>query len=397
LQDAVADILVPAEGSKQEGEEGRPAKESYGAKGISFELTAEAAAVDSPTVVRIEVEHDDVFMLDNQAFAIFNPPRKSNVLIVSENTPYFRYACNTDAIKKRADVEYQGADYLEDKEYLERTRTGFYDLVIYDSLIPKAMPQCNTMIWNEVPPGDGWKRSEIHSPTPVFDYDATHPIMAAVKINSLTIVNSRDLEGPPGSLSLIGSTTGAIAMLGPRDGYLDLVMGFSIVEEDENGETAINSDWPKKISFPLFMRQVIENLSGVSLFSAEANVQPGDLLTIRTSVPLDKINVRSPGGDIAELLPQKNRSFIYSQTGKSGVYDVLNPNSKEIDQRIAVNLLDPVESDLEVREELELGYSNLERVVSQVPKRKEFWPWLLMAGLVLLMAEWIIYNKRVFI
>ena len=59
--------------------------------------------------------------------------------------------------------------------------------------------------------------------------------------------------------------------------------------------------------------------------------------------------------------------------------------------------MDSNESNLVVREDLNLGYSNLKRVASQVPQRKEFWPWLLVGSLILLMTEWIIYNRRVFI
>jgi len=381
LQDAVADVLIP----------------SNDAKGISFELSGAAAAVNEPTTVRLKIDNDDIFMLDNEAFAVLNPPRKSNVIIISDNTPYFRYACSTDAIKKRSNVEFHGAEYLNEKEYLQRAIAGFYDLAIYDSLIPKTMPQCNTMIWNELPPGDRWQRSAVHSPSPVLDYDGSHPIMAAVKIGGLTIINSRDVEGPQGSLSLIESTSGSIAMLGPRESYLDFVIGFSIVETDDNGETSINSDWPKKLSFPIFMQNAIENLSGLSSFSAGANVQPGDLVTIKPSVPFEKINVRGPDGMITTLKPQENRSFLFSNTKQSGVYEVSNPTDGEIDQRIAVNLMDANESNLVVREDLNLGYSNLQRVASQVPKRKEFWPWILVGSLILLMAEWIIYNRRVFI
>ncbi len=381
LQDAVADILVP----------------SGGAKGISFELSGEAAAVDQPTTLRLKIDQDDIFMLDNEAFAVLNPPRKSNVIVVSANMDYLRYACGTDAIKKRTNVEFHGVDYLEDKEYLARSLAGYYDLAIFDSLVPQTMPQCNCLIWNEVPPGDRWKRSAVHSPTPVLDYDGSHPIMASVKIGGLTIINSRDIEGPQGSLSLIESTSGSIAMLGPRESYLDLVIGFSIVETDEDGETNINSDWPKKLSFPIFMQNVIENLSGLSTFAAGASVQPCDLLTIKPSVPFEKINVRGPDGTTTELKPQENRSFLFSKTQRSGVYEVSNPQSGEVDQRIAVNLMDANESNLVVREDLNLGYSNLKRVASQVPQRKEFWPWLLIGSLILLMAEWIIYNRRVFI
>jgi hypothetical protein len=229
----------------------------------------------------------------------------------------------------------------------------------------------------------------------VLDYDGSHPIMASVKIGGLTIINSTDVEGPQGSLSLIESTSGSIAMLGPRESYLDFVIGFSIVETDDNGDTNINSDWPKKLSFPIFMQNVIENLSGLSTFSAGASIQPGDLLTIKPSSPFEQISVRGPDGTVTDLKPQENRLFLFSKTQQSGVYEVSNPKSGELDQRIAVNLMDANESNLVVREELNLGYSNLKRVASQVPKRKELWPWLLVASLVLLMAEWIIYNRRV--
>ena len=381
LQDAVADILVPA----------------GGAKGISFELSGQAAAVDQPTTLRLKIDKDDIFMLDNEAFAVLNPPRKSNVIVISANMDYFRYACGTDAIKKRSNVEFHGVDYLEDKEYLARSLAGHYDLAILDSVVPQTMPQCNCLIWNDVPPGDGWSRGAVHSPTPVLDYDGSHPIMASVKIGGLTIINSRDVQGPQGSLSLIESTSGSIATLGPRESYLDLVIGFSIVETDEDGQTNINSDWPKKLSFPIFMQNVIENLSGLSTFAAGASLQPGDLLTIKPSVPFEKINVRAPDGAVTELRPQENRSFLFSKTQRSGVYEVSNPQTGEVDQRIAVNLMDANESNLVVREDLNLGYSNLKRVASQVPQRKEFWPWLLIGSLILLMVEWIIYNRRVFI
>lgn len=396
LQDAVADILVAA------GE----------SKGISFDLPRAVASVQSPTTVQMVIENQDVFMLDNQAFAVLNPARKSNVIIVSDHTPYFRYALSTDAVKKRTHVEFRGSEYLQEKEFLERSVSGFYDLAIFDSVVPETMPQCNTMIWNEVPPGEAWQRSEIHSPTPVLDYDSSHPIMAAVKLGSLTIIDSHDLQGPPGSLSLVESPTGSIAMLGPRESYLDFVLGFSIIQQndqtddqandaqnggDGEGEIVVNSDWPKKLSFPIFMQNVIENLSGISAFAAGDNVRPGDLVTIKTELPVEEIRVRSPAGVTTDLKPQANRSFIYTQADQIGVYDVTDPKTGNVDQRISVNLTDANESNLVVREELNLGYTQLTRVATQVPQRKEFWPYLLLLGLTLLMAEWIIYNRRVLI
>ena len=120
-------------------------------------------------------------------------------------------------------------------------------------------------------------------------------------------------------------------------------------------------------------------------------------MTIKPSVQFEKIKVRSPGGKTTEVRPQENRTFLFSNTEQSGVYEISDAESGDIDRRIAVNLMDANESNLVVREDLKLGYANLERTTSQVPQRKEFWPWLLMGSLVLLMTEWIIYNRRVFI
>jgi hypothetical protein len=380
LQDALAKVLVPAGGTK----------------GISFELPADVAEVNRPTKVRLVIEDDDVFSLDNEAFAVLNPPRKSNVIIVSQNMSYFRYALSTDAIKRRFNVEFRGHQYLRDPQYLERSLAGFYDLAIFDSVVPETMPQCNTVMWNAVPPGKRWQRSEPHSPTPVLDFDSSHPLLASVRMGSITILDSRNLEGPPGSLSLIESTSGTIAMLGPRDGFLDFVLGFAIIETDGNGTTTVNSDWPKKLSFPVFMQNVVQELGGDTFFEI-SNIRTGELIAVKTLSQCDEITVRSPEGDLKTLAPQPNRQFVYNDAQTVGIYEVTAVGNQNVDQLIAVNLTDANESNLVVRDDLELGYTDLERVATQVKKRKEFWPFLLLTALMLLMTEWVIYNRRVFI
>jgi hypothetical protein len=63
----------------------------------------------------------------------------------------------------------------------------------------------------------------------------------------------------------------------------------------------------------------------------------------------------------------------------------------------AVNLMDRQESNLEVRDELSLGYEELEQTIQTEPSRRDFWTAILLAALVVLTIEWYIYNRRVFI
>ena len=73
--------------------------------------------------------------------------------------------------------------------------------------------------------------------------------------------------------------------------------------------------------------------------------------------------------------------FVYAKTAKSGVYEVSDPDSGRVDQMVAVNLLDRVESDLAVREELKLGYEEIKGKLATAPARRDYWTWLVPAGL----------------
>ena len=97
------------------------------------------------------------------------------------------------------------------------------------------------------------------------------------------------------------------------------------------------------------------------------------------------------------LKASTDNQFIYSDTDQCGVYSVAGKDDEDVDHLFTVNLLDRQESNLKVRENLGLG---LEEVMAQ-PKtqvaRKQLWIWLVMLALGVITAEWLIFNKRVFI
>ena len=109
------------------------------------------------------------------------------------------------------------------------------------------------------------------------------------------------------------------------------------------------------------------------------------------------LEIETPDGRKELIEAQKENAFQFSGTDRSGIYRVSNSETKELQRLVPVNLLDATESNLTVRESLDLGYSEYKQISTRVPGRKEWWPWLLAVGLVLLMVEWLIYNRRVLI
>lgn len=364
---------------------------------IAFDLTSVASDLTEAAQVRLEIDDKDIYDQDNVAYNVINPPRPAQVLIVTDQNPFLNIVMETDRVKKIADVRFESRSIVEEKTFQQDSALGIYDLIIFDQCQPERMPACNTLMINSIPSGEEWKIGEPQFPTVILDFNTTHPVMGSVNMSRIQIAQSSDLVGPKGSIPLLESTFGTIMMIGPRVGYQDLVLGFPLVEYSESGELIYNSDWGSKLSFPLFVQNVVEVLGGGSRFQALKTTKPGELVNIRTQLPLEEVLVKGPGNLNSRLKKGRENSYIFSQGEVAGIYEVQEPESKETINMFAINLMDANESRLEVRDKLEIGFEEIEGSDGRVAVRNEYWTWLALAALAILMVEWIIYNRRVFI
>jgi hypothetical protein len=182
----------------------------------------------------------------------------------------------------------------------------------------------------------------------------------------------------------------------PRGAFTDLVLTFPLI--NDKGELTTN--WVVLPSFPLFLRNVLYNLGKVGDAVREAAVQPGEPLVIRPEPQVKKVTVFPPrhtgpprvGDKTLRRDPRTN--FLFGDTERVGVYRVERDDG--LSRYFAVNLLDPVESNIEPREQFFIGS---ERVTADQPRRqpRELWWWVVLVALVLLVVEWYIYNRRLYI
>ncbi len=255
---------------------------------LSFDLTPLLENFENPIAIEVRIEHPDVYELDNVAYGVIDPPTKVRVLICSPANDFLRLALQTDRIRKLADVEFQQPNFTSGQEYLEKSSLGGYDLVIFDRCAPATLPQCNTLFLGSLPPGDEWSAGGRQFPTEIIDSAVSHPLMNSVNMQGVTIVEGVPLSGPQGFTSLLDSTYGSVMGIAPRSGFQDVVLGFTLIEKDDNDDTVINSDWPNKLSFPLFMQNAVTWLGGASRFNASRTTRPGQLIRFRTAPPVRK-------------------------------------------------------------------------------------------------------------
>ena len=327
---------------------------------------------------------------------MLNPPRMINLLVVSDNPDFLEFALSTDRLQKLAITEFKPNSYLKTDEYKNRSVSGRYDLVIYDQCLPDVMPPCGTVFWGVIP-DQRWQAVEQLDVAPVANVNNAHPIMFDLQMGNVNILNSYVVKGPQGSVPLIDSISGPIMMIGPRASFEDLVIGFPLTSIDESGNQVVNTDWPKKLSFPFFVQNMVLALGGASQFGISRNFEPGELIRIKPRLPYSTIEVTKPNGQTSIVQANSDKRFVFSETEECGVYAVKGQGQDEIDHLFTVNLLDRLESDLAVREKLDLGLEEIVGKQGSERVRKAGWTWLVLAGLLILVVEWYIFNKRVLI
>jgi hypothetical protein len=363
-----------------------------GQAGVEFTMEEVPAGT-----LMLKVEPDDDFALDNVAYVAVDRPRRAKVLVVSPGNEPLETALETDEMLVTADVSHLEVDRLPTPSYLTTVRSGSFDLVIYDQCVPPEMPPAHTLFIGAAPPGPQWKVGPKQAAPQIIDTDRAHPIMQFVELGNVTIAEASPLEGPRGSHVLIDSDAGPLLVVGPREGFEDAVLGFGFTGTDDRGATYANTDWPIRVSFPLFIRNLVRYSGGTRVMETRETIQPGQLVRLKTQVATADIRVVSPDGAIREVSRRPDNTFTFGRTDKIGVYQVReSPESQVAAQRFAVNLFNRNESDIRPRPQISTQFKQIETAGSEVIRR-EMWKWLLLLALGLLLLEWYVYNRRVYI
>ena len=357
----------------------------------------------------IPASFQDALSLDNQAYAVLENRRDARVLLVTPGNVALQLALSTDRANRLAKVEKISPEQLEDPEYQNQLQSDAFDLVIFDQCEPKQMPQANTLFIGRLPPMKLWRRKENLEPVfgpQIIDWERSHPLLNLLELGNVQIVDTIQTKPPLGGGVLIDSTKGPIFSIAPRDRYEDAVLGFEIVGREQDGTRTFNTDWPRKHSFPSFWFNVLEYFTSNSGTSISNN-RPNLPVELRLNDLAKTLSVELPDGTRRTVELQQPGRLTFHETDQLGVYKV--HVAGKVEKRFAVNLFDRNESDVRLHEKHEgedgvqvvdsisIGYVDVTAQSPTSPVRRELWKLLLVGALVVLVFEWYIYNRRVYI
>lgn len=379
-------------------------------KAVQFYLPELAEGADLTLHARLEGAND-ALPLDDEAWLVLGIARRAKVLILTpDDNKLLRAFFESAAHKALADVTWDTPAALTDAaRYQGPAREGKFDLIVFDRCGPLTedqMPRSNTWFIGHPPPpfkplsaaADPLRVTPVKGPNVQGSLDR-HPIMRNLRgLYDISIDESYQLPTlPNGTQKLLEAAGGQVLIAGiPRGPFTDVAMNFALMMT----ATDWNTLWPLQPSFVLFVRNLLTNLGNVRDAATEDPILPGQEKPIATGVT-KRISVTLPDGKTMTFDRDTPRpEFTFTNTDQVGPYTATwtEPGTnREATRRFAVNLTpttDHDESDIAVTPEIRIG---AETIAANEPRKqpRDLWKVAVLLGLIVLMAEWWVYNRRV--
>jgi hypothetical protein len=366
-------------------------------RGLAFDL-----ADFESGVLHVKAETGDQLPVDDEAWTVVGPPRQSKVLLITPKNDRLEQALTTKAAREVAKVQVESPAYLASKSYLDEVDMGSWDLVIYDRAPPAKMPRANTFFIGCLPPGSVWKAGPEVTLPQITVTATSHRLMQWVDVNEIQkVVTATPLVVPGGGAVLIELDAGPLLAIAPREGFEDLVLGMALLEQraGDDGAPAVfrNTDWPWRASFASFIFNLLTDRAGGQDLTTAGSYRPGMPVTIEAADSHAGLDVQLPSGAVVHLPASSSGKLTFTATEELGVYRILS-GGKPVRQ-FAVNLLDLAETNIRPADNpsIKIGAVDVPGKTGSYTGHFGIWRELVLAGLAVVLLEWFVYLRRVYV
>jgi Ca-activated chloride channel family protein len=326
-----------------------------------------AQAKDGVFTVRLTAKDD--LAADNQASIVSLLPKPVKVLLVSRGNRLLE-----KALRAAPEVELSTATDLTDPA------TGL-DFVVLEDLTPTVWPQGNVLAIHVVNTNWFEEIANVEAP-PIVDWKSSHPLLRYAGFDNVQVLQSLTAKKPNWAVSLADAPQAPIILAGELGRQRIIWIGFDILE----------SNWPLRVSFPIFIANAVEWLNPANAKSAQLLVKAGEAFRLSLAQPETSAQMTFPGGATKTLpLDPKANEFIFGETYQQGTYRLrLGTNETSF----CVDLLDAAESNIQPHDELKLGQYTKVAATTLQRTNMELWRTIAALGLLMLLGEWWYYHRR---
>lgn len=337
----------------------------------------------------VEIDYRDRLDSDNRAFVVVPPAKQLEVALVNSHVFVLETALGgipfIDKIHRMTGVQFE--------KLQETNQTQIYDVIILDDFQPERLLPGRYLSFGKLPAIEGFGRvGEERKWNLAVTWDGAHPVNHNVNYSQL---NARyvPIKVPEFAKALVEGDSGPIITEINTAGINAIVVPF----------TARESNWPWDINFVFFLQNAVDYLGHLGDAVVSESFRPGESITARLPVDAEEIRLIAPMPNSEEIrLAPSDPSFTtYGPVYSTGLYEMRwrTPGSAEEHvQDFAVNMFDLFEGDIRSAPAVRFpGDAQAVTAEKGSLKKRQLWPFALLACLLVLMLEWWVYGRRAYI
>jgi hypothetical protein len=406
---AIREVTIPpaASAGATEGDRDRDAaapiaaRAEPGRSGVVFDLVLPDGAL---AAVRVRTP-DDALATDDVGHLVIPPASQTSVAVVTSGNLFLANALEGLPLADLATLTPAQFQQMVDSGTADR-----FDVVLLDGMLPPGTPAGRALApgrWLVLGAVPGSPEGLIDNGeagfTQFIDWKRDHPLLRGLTLDPVRIGTARAIEVPetsaartlaetpagPGIVEFVTAESRAVAVL------------FDIAE----------SNWPFDVSFVVFLASAIDYLdgttdAGVEGAGDERSIRPGEILTDRLPIGAQDAAVEAPGGARSALAPAPDGRVSWGPVRRVGVHELswsgeAGPLDRTEGGRptrlVASNLLDPFESDITPAASVALASEIVSAASQRESGVERYWRWLLLVALAIIILEWYIYNRKVYV
>ncbi|HVY71772.1 MAG TPA: VWA domain-containing protein, partial [Verrucomicrobiae bacterium] len=318
-------------------------------------------------ILSVRLTAKDDLAADNQASIVSLLPQPVKVLLVSRGNRFLE-----KAIRAAPNVQLSVSATLNEQK-------PPFDLVVLDDVVPAVWPVINTLAIHTASTNWFGAVGRVEGP-PIVDWRHAHSLMRFVTFDNVQVAEALSVKTPNWAISLVDSPQSSLILAGETAHQRIVWVAFDTLQ----------STWPRRVSFPIFIANAIEWLNPAS--GSQLLVKAGEPFRMAMPEGVPAGQVTMPDGSLKKLpLDPNAREILFGDTGRQGIYKLSAGTNQTT---FCVNLLDGAESDTAPREELKFGKYGEVTATAMKRANLEMWRWIALAALGILMFEWWYYHRR---
>lgn len=350
-----------------------------GTRGASFTIPGLARG----GAIEIAILRDDVLEADNVATLIAPPPKRAQVAAVVKGV----------SLRDALGVLPIDLVTLTEAELESQVRSGAivnHDVVILeDAQLETPLTQGRFLTFGRAPRIEGLESEGEGGRTIPVAWDRRHPALRNVELDPLQIMAHQKLGLGEDMQTVIDGLREPLGVQISRGALQALVIAF---RPDQ-------SSWYREASYVVFLADAISYLADRGEAATQRSVAPGEAVTVRLPSDASRIRLSTPStGEDRSWRADDPTAISFGPIERTGVYRWRYMSGGESGERlVAANLFDQDESAVASSDMRLLSNAAVTQAESQGDVRRELWPWLLALALAVMMFEWWVYNRRVYL